>query len=95
MADIVDDFLTRLSTLAPEVAGQVGPTLEAQIRSQWGGTDRGYIRKNAADRTPAARAGQRTAALAAGLQQGQSLGDLFAQAGVPLRTGFRLLSRKG
>ena len=96
MADIVDDFLQRLAAHVPaDVASQVAPKLEAEIRQHWGGTDRHYIRKHAKGAIPAhLRAQQRTQALATGLQQGQPLADLFQQAGIPRRTGFRLLQRK-
>lgn len=93
MADIVDDFLTRLQAIAPDAAAQHGPQLEAQLRQHWGGTERHYIRKGCT-RFTAAGAQQRAANLGAGLQQGLSLGQAFAQAGVSRSAGYRLLKRK-
>lgn len=87
MADIVDDFLTRLQTLAPDAAAQVGPRLEAELRQHWGGTDRNYIRKGQS-------AQQRAAAVAVGLQQGLPLNSVFQQAGVSRSAGYRLMARR-
>lgn len=94
VADIVDDFLTRLSQHAPELPADVATRIEADIRSQWGGTDRGYIRKLPAAHTPAARMARRTQALAQGLAAGHDLASVFQAAGVPRCTGYRLMRRK-
>lgn len=96
MADIVDDFLTRLHALAPDTAAQLAPQLEAELRQHWGGTERHYIRKGAQahPRLSAAGAQQRASLLAQGLQQGLPLSSVFAQAGVSRSAGYRLLKRK-
>lgn len=96
MADIVDDFLTRLQALAPDTAAQLAPRLEAELRQHWGGTDRHYIRKGTQGhpRLSAAGAQQRAAAVATGLQQGLPLSSVFSQAGVSRSAGYRMLSRR-
>lgn len=85
-ADVIDDFLARLLTHLPAASG-VAPTLEAELRAHWGGTDRAYIRKR-----PAAQ--QRTQALAGALQQGLPLSQAFGAAGMSRATGFRHLNRR-
>lgn len=95
MADIVDDFLSRLAAHVPaDLAQQLTPKLEAEIRREWGGTDRGYIRKSPAAATPRAKLSQRVSQVASGLQQGLSPSALFESAGIPRRTGYRILKLK-
>ena len=85
MADIVDDFLTRLKTLAPEIPAEVTGPLEASMRQQWGGTEP-YVGKRPS----------RLHSLAIGnaLQQRQPIDQAFVMAGVSRRHGYRLLNRK-
>lgn len=96
MADIVDDFLTRLQALAPDTAAQLGQRLESELRQQWGGTERHYIRKGcqAHPRLSAAGAQQRAAALGNALRDGLPLEQAFSTAGVSRSAGFRLLKRR-
>lgn len=85
MADIVDDFLTRLKTLAPEIPAEVTGPLEASMRQQWGGTEP-YVGKR-----PAL---QRSVKMGEGLRAQKSLGQVFAEAGIRRRQGYYLLGRK-
>lgn len=84
-ADVIDDFLTRLTQHLPQAAA-VAPQLEAELRQQWGGTERTYIRKRVATV-------KRTQAIAGALQHGLPIDESFAQAGVSRATGFRHLAK--
>lgn len=86
MADIIDDFLERLQQHLPDLPADVPPKLEQALRAQWGGTEP-YVGKRLSIQT-------RTRLVAVGLQKTRSLKDCFAQAGVPTRTGYRILRRK-
>jgi hypothetical protein len=86
MADIVDDFLTRLQQHIPAVAPEVRYQLEASIRQTWGGTEP-YVGKRISLTT-------RTTLVAHGLRQARPLSEVFAQAGIPRRTGYRILGSK-
>ena len=86
--DLVDDFLRRLCQRMPHAA-EHAPHLEAELRQHWGGTEGGYIRKRLAAQQPAARTQQ----LGQALQQGMSLQQAFATAGLPRRSGFRHLAK--
>jgi hypothetical protein len=86
MADIVDDFLTRLQNHLPSVPAEVRLTLEREVRSEWGG-NKPYVAKQLSRVT-------RTSLLAHGLRQQRPLGEIFALSGVSRRTGYRLLASK-
>lgn len=85
MADIVDDFMQRLRTIAPDLPSQAMQQLEAQTRQVWGGTEP-YVAKR-----PAL---QRSVKMGEGLRAQKSLGQVFAEAGIRRRQGYYLLGRK-
>lgn len=85
MADIVDDFLQRLRTIAPEIPAQKMQQLEAQTRQAWGGTEP-YVAKR-----PAL---QRSVKMGEGLRAQKSLGQVFEEAGIRRRQGYYLLRRR-
>jgi hypothetical protein len=85
MADIVDDFLQRLRTIAPEIPAQKMQQLEAQTRQAWGGTEP-YVGKR-----PAL---QRSVRMGEGLRSQKSLGQVFQEAGISRRHAYRLLNTK-
>lgn len=86
MADIVDDFLTRMQQHIPNAPLEVRVTLERDLRTTWGGS-KPYVAKQLNRIT-------RTTLLAHGLRQQRPLSEVFAQAGVGRRTGYRLLASK-
>ena len=86
MADIIDDFLTRLQQHVPSVPADALPKLEQTLRQTWGGTEP-YVGKRMNRVT-------RTTLVAAGLRQQKSLKECLEFAGVSRRTGNRILSRK-
>ena len=86
MADIVDDFLHRLQQHIPGTPPDVRIQLEAGLRQAWGGTEP-YVGKRISRAT-------RTFMVATGLRQARPLAEVFAQAGVPRRTGYRILGSK-
>ena len=86
MADIVDDFLTRLQQHIPNLPEHVPLQIERDIRANWGG-NKPYVAKQVSRIT-------RTKLVANGLRQGMPLGECFAQAGVARRTGYRILGSK-
>lgn len=86
MADIVDDFLSRLQQLVPNLPPDAPVQLEKTLRQQWGGTEP-YVGKRLSRVT-------RTTIVAAGLRQSKTLKEVFAQAGVARRTGYRILGSK-
>ncbi len=86
MADIVDDFLSRLQQLVPNLPPDAPIQLEKTLRQQWGGTEP-YVGKRLSRVT-------RTAIVASGLRQSKTLKEVFAQAGVARRTGYRILGSK-
>lgn len=86
MADIVDDFLTRLQQHIPDAPLEIRHQLETGLRQAWGGTEP-YVGKRISRST-------RTGMVAHGLRQSRPLSEVFAQAGVPRRTGYRILSSK-
>lgn len=86
MADIVDDFLTRLQQHIPDASPEIRYQLETGLRQVWGGTEP-YVGKRISRVT-------RTYLVAHGLQRQRPLGEVFAQAGVARRTGFRILASK-
>lgn len=84
MADIVDDFLSRLLAVSPGLADTVAPLLEAELRRQWGGCDV-YVAK---------RPGQwKTLVIGQALAQGHSVGHAIAQAGVSRARGYQILAQ--
>lgn len=86
MADIVDDFLTRLAQHVPNAPIELRATIERDLRSAWGGS-KPYVAKQL-NRTT------RTTLLAQGLRQQRPLSEVFSQAGVSRPTGYRLLGSK-
>lgn len=86
MADIVDDFLIRLQQLVPNLPPDAPIQLEKTLRQQWGGTEP-YVGKRLSRVT-------RTTIVASGLRQSKTLKEVFAQAGVARRTGYRILGSK-
>lgn len=86
MADIVDDFLTRLVQHVPGVPHEARVQLESGLRQAWGGTEP-YVGKRMSRIT-------RTTLVAQGLRQARPLGEVFATAGVARRTGYRILAGK-
>ncbi len=86
MADIVDDFLTRLAQHVPNAPIELRATIERDLRSTWGGS-KPYVAKQL-NRTT------RTTLLANGLRQQRPLSEVFAKAGVSRTTGYRLLGSK-
>ena len=86
MADIVDDFLTRLQQLVPNLPPEAPIQLEQTLRQHWGGTEP-YVGKRLSRVT-------RATLVAAGLRQRVSLKEAFAQAGVCRATGYQILKRK-
>ena len=86
MADIVEDFITRLQAIVPNMPPTDLSSLERSIRHDYGGTEP-YVGKRMSKVT-------RTTLLAHGLQQKKPLKEVFAYASVSRRTGFRLLNQK-
>jgi hypothetical protein len=85
MADIVDDFLQRLRTIAPEIPTHKMQQLEAQTRQAWGGTEP-YIAKR-----PAL---QRSVKIGEGLRAQKSLKQVFEDAGIKRAQGYYHLTLK-
>lgn len=86
MADIVDDFLTRLQQHVPGAPLEVRATLERDLRTAWGGS-KPYVAKQL-------NRAVRTSLVAQGLRQQRPLSEVFAQAGVCRRTGYHLMGNK-
>lgn len=86
MADIVDDFLTRLAQHVPNTPPEVRIQLETGLRQTWGGTEP-YVGKRISRVT-------RTFLVAHGLRQKKPLSQVFADAGIGRRHGFYLLKSK-
>ena len=86
MADIVDNFLTRLAQHVPNAPIELRATIERDLRTAWGGS-KPYVAKQLNRST-------RTTLLANGLRQQRPLSEVFAQAGVSRTTGYRLLGSK-
>jgi phytoene/squalene synthetase len=86
MADIVDDFLTRLANHLPETPAEVRLTIEREVRSEWGGA-KPYVAKQLSRVT-------RATLLAHGLRQQRPMSEIFAMASVSRRTGYRMLGNK-
>lgn len=86
MADIVDDFLARLAQHVPDLPADLHVELERTLRSEWGGR-KPYVAKQTSRL-------MRVSLVAQGLRAGRPLREVFAQAGVARRTGYRILSSK-
>jgi hypothetical protein len=86
MADIVDDFLTRLQQHVPSVAPETRLQLESSLRQSWGGTEP-YVGKRLSSRS-------RTWAVANGLRRALPLREVFQSAGVGRSTGYNILKSK-
>ena len=86
MADIVDDFLTRLVQHLPDAPFEVRHQIESSLRQAWGGTEP-YVGKRISRAT-------RVSMVAHGLRQQKPLSDVFMQAGVGRAHGYELLKRK-
>jgi hypothetical protein len=86
MADIVDDFLTRLQQHIPDAPPELRVKIETSLRQTWGGTEP-YVGKRLSRVT-------RTFLVASGLQRQRPLGEVFATAGIARRTGYRILGSK-
>lgn len=86
MADIVDDFLSRLQQLVPNLPPDAPVQLEKTLRQQWGGTEP-YVGKRLSRVT-------RTTLVAAGLRQRVDIKEAFRRAGVSRTTGYEIISRK-
>jgi hypothetical protein len=85
MADIVDDFLQRLRTIAPEIPAQKMQQLEAHTREAWGGT-KPYVSKR-----PVL---QRVVKVGEGLRAQKTLSQVFQEAGISRRHAYRILGTK-
>lgn len=86
MADIVEDFLARLVQHVPNIPAETRARLEQETRQHWGGTET-YVGKRLSRST-------RTSLVAHGLRQQVPLREVFEKAGVPRRTGYRILGSK-
>ena len=86
MADIIDDFLTRLQQHVPNVAPETRLQLESNLRESWGGS-KPYVGKRVSMFT-------RTWVVANGLRRSMPLKEGFKSAGVSSRTGYRILGSK-
>lgn len=90
MADIVDDFLTRLVQHAPDLPIDTRLSLERDIRRHHGGTRAGDIAKGIDGLSKSTR----TFIVGLGLRHKQPMREIFARAGVSSRTGYRMLRSK-
>ncbi len=86
MADIVDDFLGRLSALVPGVDAGAATRLEQDLRQHWGGGKR-YVGKHLSD---AARA----RLIENGIRSGKQLGTVIRATGLSKSTAYRVLGKK-
>jgi hypothetical protein len=84
-ADLIDDFLSRLSQHLPQTQGQQA-RLEADLRQHWGGSNGSYIRKTIGT-------ARKTKAIGHALQSGQPLDQAIAAVQVSRRTAYRYLAR--
>ena len=87
MADIVDDFLTRLAQHVPDLPLDARINLERDIRTHHGGTRAGDIAKgvDGLSKSP------RTFIVSMGLRHQKPMREIFASAGVSRSTGYRIL----
>lgn len=90
MADIVDDFLTRLVRHVPDLPVDTRLKLERDIRHHHGGTRAGDIAKGIDGLSKSTR----TFVVSMGLRHKQPMREIFAQASVSRSTGYRILRGK-
>lgn len=90
MADIVDDFLTRLVAHVPDLPLEKRLDIEREIRTHHGGTRAGDIAKGVGGLSK----NTRTFVIGLGLRQASPLSEVFARAGVSRATGYRVLRRR-
>ena len=90
MADIVDDFLTRLQRHVPDLPLEKKLNLEREIRLELGGTRGGDIAKGIGGLGKQSR----MSLVAHGLRQKKSLSESFGMASISRRTGYRFLSSR-
>ena len=83
--DIIDDFIARLAAKVPAAAGEL-PQLERELRAQWGGTERHYVRKFE-------HSARKTVRLAQQLESGATLEQAFAAAGLRRSAGYVHLAK--
>ena len=90
MADIVDDFLTRLQRHVPDLPLEKQLSIEREFRAIHGG------RRDIAVSKGIAGLGKRSrmTLVANGLVQKKSLSEVFAFASISRATGFRALSSR-
>lgn len=84
MADIVDDFMSRLLAISPGLAEGIAPMLEAELRRQWGG-DTVYVAKRPSQ--------WRTLVIGQALASGSSVDQAISQAGVRRSRGYQILAQ--
>lgn len=90
MVDIVDDFLMRLERHVPNLPIDSRLKLEREIRHELGGTRAGDIAKGIDGLSKKTR----TFIVGLGLRHQKPMREIFAQAGVSRRTGYRILGGK-
>lgn len=86
MADIIDDFLTRLQQHAPHTTPEQRLEIELDLRKDYGGTEP-YVGKRLGTAT-------RTILIANGLQRRVNLRELFSRYNIPKTSGYRILRSK-
>jgi hypothetical protein len=85
VADIVDDFMSRLVAVSPNLNESLVAMLEAEMRRQWGGHEV-YVAK---------RPGQwRQVVIGQALATGHTVAEAVAAAGVSQRHGYRVLAQR-
>jgi len=90
MADIVDDFLTRLVQHAPDLPIDTRLNLERDMRHHHGGTRPEYVAKGIDGLSKRTR----TFIVSLGLRHQKPMREIFAQASVSRSTGYRILRGK-
>lgn len=90
MADIVDDFLTRLQQHVPDLPVDNRLNLEREIRRVHGGTRAGDIAKGVDGLSKKTR----TFIVSLGLRHQAPMREIFSKAGVSRATGYRYLASK-
>ena len=90
MADIVDDFLTRLQQHVPDLPINTRLNLERDIRSEHGGTRAGDVAKGINGLSKSTR----TFIVSMGLRHQKPMPEIFSAAGISRRTGYRMLGSK-
>ena len=90
MADIVDDFLTRLARHAPDLSIDTRINLERDIRSHHGGASAGDISRGVDGLSKSTR----TFIVIMGLRHQQPMREIFAKVGGSRSTFYRILRSK-